>query len=264
MLPEGAVWPDPPPPNVPLTTIHRPDFQDYNVYPPEARALEQEGTVIPETLVGKNGIPIACRIVKSSGFAELDDGSCALMLEMRFAPPRAADGRNVETVFKVKLDWSLSEPTPFGPARIVARLTLKDGAVDDCAVDRSGSVPAEWLVLACRTIANQAAYYLGDGRFRARRASVVVAVGPAGTAAAAAQPGRRVAQRLTEFELTREGDVRNCRTTRNDGFGAPRFDHQGPCGFFLVKPWFEPDPDAEAPARGTIEVSVYLEPGRGR
>ena len=258
-------WPDPAPPYLPLHVLSQPDWSDYDVYPLEARELEQEGVVMPGILVGKDGVPKACRIEQSSGYAELDNGTCDLVLQMRFAPPRDAQGRNVEASFHVRLIWGLSDPTPFGPARIAALLTLDRRQVTACTLEQSGSVPAEWVKLACPTITHEPAFYLASARPGERQAVVVVEVRPAGTPPTPQPPHARLAaQRLTEFEVTREGALRNCRTTRNDGFGVPRIDHQGQCGFFLVKPWFEPDPAGEIPAKGTIEVSVYLPSARAK
>jgi protein TonB len=66
--------------------VSQPDWSDWHVYPPAALALNQQGRVTVETLVGSDGVPLACRVTRSSGYAELDTGTCNLTNLLRFAP----------------------------------------------------------------------------------------------------------------------------------------------------------------------------------
>ena len=47
-------------------------------YPPEALRSNQQGTVRFSVTVGTNGHVVACEITRSSGFRELDEGTCRL------------------------------------------------------------------------------------------------------------------------------------------------------------------------------------------
>src|SRR4051794_27116360 len=129
----AMIWPNLLP-HVRVRILSQPNWSDYNVYPPAARELEQEGVVVPEVLIGLDGSPLACRIVQSSRHAELDNGTCELMLQMRFAPPRDESGRNVQTSYSARLILGLSDPTPFGPAKVIVRLTMDHGNITGCAL----------------------------------------------------------------------------------------------------------------------------------
>ncbi|HEX5183823.1 MAG TPA: energy transducer TonB [Allosphingosinicella sp.] len=254
-------WPDPLPPHVKLDVLQQPDWTDFNIYPQAAQALDQQGNVRAEILIGRDGVPRLCRIAISSGYAELDEGTCQLLMQMRFAPPRDGSGRPVETLFRRTFRWMLNDQSAFAPARMTARLTLSHGAVTDCAIDREGAVPEHWAKIACGIFKSDADYYLHDRNGRTARATILVDLRPDGAAPAAAvtASGRLVATRQTLFDVDSEGDPKNCRTGRDEGFGpnVPT-DHQTPCGFFLIGSWFE-SADPQTVRHGSFEVRVYVE-----
>src|SRR4051794_4785347 len=75
--------------------ISAPDWADYRIYPPAALEQDQQGRVAIESLVSPEGVPVACRVTGSSGYAELDVGTCNIMNLLRFAPARDAEGNPV-------------------------------------------------------------------------------------------------------------------------------------------------------------------------
>jgi TonB family protein len=257
-------WPDPLPPRVKLDVQQQPDWTDFSIYPQAAQALDQEGRVRADIIVGRDGVPRLCRIAISSGYDALDQGTCQLVMEMRFAPPHDDEGRAVEAPFHRIFKWLLNDQTPFAPARMTARLTLSHGAVTNCGIDQEGPAPEHWAKTACWVFRSNAAYYLHDRSERATRATILVDLLPDGAppVAAATAPGRLVATRQTAFDVDSDGDPKDCRTGRDEGFGPTvPTDHQNPCGFFLVGSWFD-SADPQTVRHGIFEVRVYLEDGK--
>lgn len=77
-------------------------------YPAEARREHMRGNTVVELQVSTQGCPVACRIVKSSGYALLDDKSCALLMErarFRFTPEELARAKEPVTVQKTVM-WA--------------------------------------------------------------------------------------------------------------------------------------------------------------
>jgi protein TonB len=61
-------------------------------------------------VVGPNGRVTECRVIRSSGNAELDETTCRLILErFRFAPARDAQGRKVSDVVVEDHTWVIDD-----------------------------------------------------------------------------------------------------------------------------------------------------------
>lgn len=75
-------------------------------YPRSSRSRGEEGDVILEVKVGRNGRAEAVSVVKSSGYAELDASACKAVLRARFVPAKE-NGRSVDGSFKLKLSFRL-------------------------------------------------------------------------------------------------------------------------------------------------------------
>jgi TonB family protein len=255
--PDRAIWP----PRQNLEVLSGPDWSDYHIYPPAARRADEEGAVVVEDLVGTDGIPKACRIVRSSGYGELDSGTCDLFMQMRFAPPRDALGRPAAASFIRRIVWLMTDDArPFVASGMAAELELRDGRIVSCNLTGTGPFLPDWSKSTCPVLGQVPEYYLGRYLGSARRATIFVDLIPQGAAAPAhAARGRRlIASRHTDFELKENGDPTGCRSPVNSGFGAPREDHASPCGFFMTQPWFEKVPAGTPPRKGAIEVKVFL------
>jgi len=77
-------------------------------YPEAARREHMRGNTIVDLDVSTQGCPVACRIVKSSGYALLDDTSCTLLLaraRFSFTPEELARAKNPVTVRKTVM-WA--------------------------------------------------------------------------------------------------------------------------------------------------------------
>lgn len=266
----GPPAPPAPPPFVPpprplspgLRVIGGPDWSDPAIYPAAALRAEQEGPVGFVLLVGTDGRPRTCTISESSGFAELDAGTCRLAMRMRFTRPAA------ETPTLIRVVWLLApDPMPFAAQRMVATLDLAGGEVSGCTLAGSGPLFDEWARVACRTFGLEREYYLGPRRLAARRATVVVDLVPEGGAVAPppVNRGTLTALRRTAFSVSDSGDPGECRTLEDRGFGRPRIDHADACGFFLARGFeFDAAPEGTEPRRGTVEVRVMIEPAERR
>ena len=262
-LPAQAAWP----PARPLEVIRQPDWGDYDIYPQAARRRDQEGAVASEILVGKDGVPTLCRILASSGYAELDAGSCALMLTMRFAPPRDEAGKSVEASRALRIVWVLTDPTPLVYGHLGIDVMLDKGAIVGCATDELavGVPPRQWRT-ACQELAAAAEAILGEQRYNATRMRVSLAIVPDGAVTRPSppitvreispSPWRLVAERRTRFTVNGKGDPSDCRHVVDRGIGTPREDHAGRCGLFLNGSWFR-TPKDPAKASADFELRVY-------
>lgn len=69
----------------------------YEDYPAEAVRNHWQGTVIADLTVSAAGRVTACKIVKSSGHAVLDDATCNIIIQRAtFNPARDANGKPIE------------------------------------------------------------------------------------------------------------------------------------------------------------------------
>ena len=242
-----------------------PDWSDYRIYPVAALRKEQEGLVVPELLVGVDGVPLACRILKSSRFAELDAGSCALMMKMRFEPGRDAAGNPVPSRYSRPLMWGLTDPRPFASSRILARVSIAAGRFTGCeVVEGQGPYLAYWSGLACPTF-RDAAYFFGDRRNETLNATIEVRLDAGDGAPFLNQPARTgelVAEEKVAFGIDATGSANNCRPIISHGFGVRGMNNLSPCGRLLSILWFEKPPKGAPSRKGTFETRVTLLGGR--
>jgi TonB family protein len=94
-------------------------------YPPKAMARGAGGTIGFLLLVDAGGKVTDCRIHETSGFVELDQNTCAILLKRsKFKPARNAAGAAVESVYTGHFTWrqfgdsdkavKAMKPEPFG------------------------------------------------------------------------------------------------------------------------------------------------------
>ncbi|WBY09007.1 TonB family protein [Sphingomonas sp. 7/4-4] len=83
-------------------------------YPPKAVAKRKSGKVHFTLTIDTTGKPDSCHITWTSGFAELDQYSCALLLaRARFSPARDAAGNPIRATFSSKFGWEMpNNPNP--------------------------------------------------------------------------------------------------------------------------------------------------------
>lgn len=78
-----------------------------SVYPPSARRLEQEGTVILKVLVDSEGRITQSAVEKSSGFPSLDDAARTAVTQCRGGKAATANGTPEDAWTKVKYTFKL-------------------------------------------------------------------------------------------------------------------------------------------------------------
>lgn len=76
------------------------------VYPSASRRLEEEGTVSLRFLIGTDGHVLQSEIVKSSGFARLDEAARAALSKCQFRPG-TVDGRPEQSWANIQYQWRL-------------------------------------------------------------------------------------------------------------------------------------------------------------
>lgn len=144
-----------------------------NDYPPSAIARNEQGSVLFKIVVRPDGVPDTCTILLSSGYKDLDDRTCNIVLERaRFAPAIGLDNKAVYAVYRQVLSWALGRPLPpvdssdlelmvnQAPRGVslphevqIAFFHGADGRFGRCsAVSGPKNPPAELVDLACKSM----------------------------------------------------------------------------------------------------------------
>jgi len=244
----------------PGRVIATPDWSDYRIYPIAARDKNQEGRVVPEILIGTDGKPQACRILLSSNFADLDAGSCRLMMQMRFEPARNPSGTPVLSHYSRPLIWLLSDPRPFASSRLRAHLTVAEGRIQSCDVIGSeGPYAIPWTATGCFVLKDRN-YNITPGLASAD-VTIEVRLNAGDESILLSEPwpaGDPVATQKVAFSINGKGDPVGCTPVQSRGFGEPGMNNLSPCGGLLSNLWFEDPAKGSTPRRGFIETRVYV------
>jgi len=75
-------------------------------YPEKLKREEIEGSVFVEVSLDENGVPIMVKVIKSSGYPEMDSAATKAAKEMRFTPA-LKDGKAVRTKIIVPMRFTL-------------------------------------------------------------------------------------------------------------------------------------------------------------
>ncbi|MBA2934165.1 energy transducer TonB [Sphingomonas sp. CGMCC 1.13654] len=104
----------PPPPPKPSAAAHaKPrgnlgDLMSSDDYPPAAIRNNEQGTVAFTLNVGPDGRVTNCSVTSSSGFADLDQTACRLLIKRaRFAPAKDASGNGIEDTYSSRFTWQV-------------------------------------------------------------------------------------------------------------------------------------------------------------
>jgi len=145
-------------------------------YPPAAIRQHHQGLVSAEFVYDRSGRPIRCDIVASSGWPELDEQTCRLILQRaRNSPVTDLKGEPIGAVQSLRFNWILPgsqgsavPPVPpdeeFTLAALPKEMTKpsaelilvvsSDGKVENCSVKNgTGSVALDEA--ACLTLAKE-------------------------------------------------------------------------------------------------------------
>ena len=247
---DGRKWPSVPPGPI----ISSPDWADYNIYPPAARRADQEGKVRSLLLIDENGRTIDCVVVVSSGFRELDEGTCERMRAVRFVPAMV-DGKRVQSSRSLAISWVLGDQIALSRSRATATLKLAEGRIASCTLttegphfqpyERSGCIPLDAQIATLASL---------KGRDMVRVELDVIPKGESFT-----EPRERPwARQRVSFEVNAKGDPVNCITLLREGdarlLGS---DQSSTCSDQLRRLWFDAPADKEQ-ISGLFEIRFML------
>ena len=157
-------------------------FSSYD-YPAEAVRKGEQGEVVADLLVNPTGGVETCSVVLSSGFADLDQATCAVIhTRARFMPAKDAAGKATYDIVRTPpIVWSVGTFRfyPLEPdyellinqaptdvhlplAFKVDYLVTRDGKSQNCVLSPNNSAPSELVALACQTITSAAAHVIRD------------------------------------------------------------------------------------------------------
>lgn len=101
----------PPPPQVSKAASARGNPGEWfgdDDYPPQARRNGEEGSVTVGYTVDTRGRVQDCRIIKSSGYKELDEATCSLLVRRgRYKPAQDANGNPIAQSRSLRTKWQI-------------------------------------------------------------------------------------------------------------------------------------------------------------
>lgn len=78
------------------------------VYPPAAKAAKHEGSVRAVIEVSKDGKPVACNVVRSSGYFDLDEATCSYVMgSARYEPGTDYYGERMTDYDLISMNWEM-------------------------------------------------------------------------------------------------------------------------------------------------------------
>jgi periplasmic protein TonB len=146
-------------------------------YPRNALQSGETGIVHFALQIGIDGAPIACEVAASSGSADLDHATCALMMQRaRFSPAHDAKGRPVIGRYANLVRWDLPDRVSphfeTGPYRVDYDVAA-DGMVEHCVLNLP-AVPG--VFDPCIALGQVVPYTDEQGRPVARHVTMTLAV----------------------------------------------------------------------------------------
>lgn len=166
-------------------------------YPALAVRQGHEGTVGFLLQIDSSGTPTSCSIAQTSGFEELDERTCAILMQRaRFSPARDAKEKPMAAAYSSRLSWVMQhtsmQPTGTGPTPATTGpwMTSDDYPASEMRRGHVGSlafildVAASGLPTAC-TVAVSSGYSILDKAacsILMKRARFAPARGPQGEA----------------------------------------------------------------------------------
>jgi protein TonB len=195
-------------------------------YPLEALVQGAEGVTAVRLTVDTAGKVSDCKVTGSSGFASLDEATCALFRARgNYIPARDRRGRPTTDRTSIRIRWVLPEDSPGfdKPWREAVRARIApDGAILSCSEERTGRPvigSGGCAGLAASPVARRLAFRTGAGAGPAD-ILIVSAWTVGGPSASAGAPGRLVA--LSSARVRYAPGQKLCTTVREEGPPAIR------------------------------------------
>jgi TonB family protein len=254
---QAPPWPTVAPDGVTVT----PDWSDWRIYPTAAQRKNEEGSVRAELLVGADGRPEECRILKTSNFPDLDTGTCQLMMQMRFKAAHDVKGVAVPSTYSRDVVWLLIDARPFGSSALKVRASIRGGGQTSCeVVGGEGPYVIAWSALVCPLLMD-VPYFFGEHADRSADVTVEFRLDAGDHSPVLDQPLEAapvIASEKLSFVVDSSGDPSMCVPIERSGFGPRDPTETSPCPTLLRILWFEPSKAGQPTRKGVFETSVYL------
>ncbi len=229
-------------------------------YPKVSQRNGDEGTVVVEASVDRDGLVSSCRIKSSSGHVALDEQTCALFrARARFEPARDRRGRAVASTYERMVVWRLEgemqPPLPRQAWRIVVKLSFgTDGKIVGCDAQSTGLPTA---LASCPPQDPEAiAASAGTKPITVAQRITETYFFPVAAAKAIIPPslteGSKIAHQVSELIIDPDGRVGECTAMRYSGLAGPELDH---CKLIRTMHFA---PGAAGPLTGTVVVTEYF------
>jgi len=141
-------------------------------YPSAAFQENRQGTTVFKLTIDTAGRVDACRIVESSGHADLDETSCRVVsARARFTSAQDAAGKVVPGYYSNRFRWIIRQDAlPPAPSEtVVSYVVQPNGEVSDCLLSVGGQIKPT----ACPVGRFDAGYMDAGGNRVARRVRII-------------------------------------------------------------------------------------------
>lgn len=183
---ETATTELPPPPNTgPRAAMPRTNpayWVTNDDYPSRSLRSEEQGLVSFRLTVDQRGRATGCEITGSSGYAQLDETTCSLMMRRsKFYSALNDAGEPIAGTWASRIRWEVPEgldlQSPKPGQSVIAFTIDQDGNPIDCQLV-SGPDPADFLpfTMPCNADASYPVYTDAKGNPVARRVRIVISV----------------------------------------------------------------------------------------
>jgi len=229
--------------------------------PPEALWAWHEGTTRVRYIIGRDGRIRDCTIVQSSGHAELDERSCALLTERgRFHPGLGSDAQPTEDWRIQNITWRIPGTGYPPPTFVLGYVALTVPAVGSpegpyCVRAARPALLAPLAVDMCAELLDYLPSAPRSGEPHPALALISLAHAEDPLPRPQRMAGRLVYREQAAFEIGEDGAVVGCRATVTRR--RTRDDHFDLCRFLETEdgPYFTP---GETPAPGHAQMSIEL------
>jgi TonB family protein len=185
-------------------------------YPAAPMEEGVEGTTEIALDVLPDGKPKGCKVVTSSGNADLDEASCRLLVaRARFQPSKIGEPQS----FTTRIKWDLPDPvlTSLAPQGFSAFMPLKNGAISGECVQKAIGQPSEKIPLCDFIPSDGSVEKLGMGDLAGYSELIVrIAVGREGDIKSSRLEQKHRQLVSASFTLNASGLVEDCAVTINE------------------------------------------------
>ncbi|WP_421852856.1 energy transducer TonB [Novosphingobium sp.] len=108
-------------------------------YPETLLTSDKEGALAVALEIDEKGQPFACKVVETSGEADLDATTCSLLTKRaRFSPARDKAGRPIKSTYTQSVSWKIPREKLITQGFKVTFAVEKTGELTNCQLDNYG------------------------------------------------------------------------------------------------------------------------------